>query len=305
MQELPPPPPVPTTQFCYRHPGTPTGVHCTRCGRPICTECMIQAPVGFQCPECVARARQEFRQGPGRRVAMGRFSVTNVLLVAIGVMYLVEVVVGGANSLLSGPSVRSLYDLGGMFPPAIAIDGQYWRLFSSMFLHAGLLHIAFNAYALWAFGTVVEQDFGHVKFVLIYFVSGFVASAASYAFGPVNVVAVGASGAIFGIFGAFMAYSYRRRHLALHAARLRAAMTIIVLNALLTIGFQAIDWRAHVGGAIAGFVAGLAAEGVGPPAQRKAILVSGFAALIAVGIGLIVWRTPQVTAEFQHLIHGG
>ena len=66
--------------------------------------------------------------------------------------------------------------------------GQYWRLVSSMFLHAGILHIAFNAYALWIFGSVVEQELGRARFVLIYFVTGLVASAASYAFGLVHAV---------------------------------------------------------------------------------------------------------------------
>ena len=99
--------------------------------------------------------------------------------------------------------------------------GQNWRLVSAMFLHAGLWHIAFNAYALWIFGSIVEQELGRVRFLLIYFVTGIVASAASYAFGPYYAVGVGASGAIFGIFGAFVTYNYRRRHLAIAAARLR------------------------------------------------------------------------------------
>ena len=140
-----------------------------------------------------------------------------------------------------------------------------------MFLHAGLLHIAFNAYALWIFGSVVEQELGRVRFLLIYFVTGIVASAASYAFGPYYAVGVGASGAIFGIFGAFVTYNYRRRHLAIAAARLRGAVTLVVINMVLAFSIQGIDWRAHVGGFIAGLFAGFAAEGVGsavePPAD--------------------------------------
>ena len=123
-----------------------------------------------------------------------------------------------------------------------------------MFLHAGLLHIAFNAYALWIFGTVVEQELGSLRLLLIYFSTGIVASAASYAFGPSPVPAVGASGAIFGIFGAFVTYNYRRRHLAIAAARLRAAVTIVVINMVLALSIQGIDWRAHVGGFLAGTV---------------------------------------------------
>ena len=146
--------------------------------------------------------------------------------------------------------------------------GQNWRLVTAMFLHAGLLHIAFNAYALWVFGSVVEQELGRVRFLLIYFTTGIVASAASYAFGP-NAVGVGASGAIFGIFGAFVTYNYRRRHLAIAAARLRSAVTLVVINMVLALSIQGIDWRAHVGGFFAGLIAGFAAEGVGSASNRR------------------------------------
>ncbi len=287
-----PPPPAPTVEVCYRHPGEQTRVHCTRCDRPICPDCMIPAPVGFQCPECVEKARREFRQGPGRPLR-GGVSATKALLVAIIGMFVVEVLVGGPGSLLGGPSERQLFDLGALQPLAIA-SGQYWRLFSAMFLHGGLLHIAFNAYALYLFGSMIESNLGTTRLLLIFFVTGFVASAASYAFGPLDSIAVGASGAIFGIFGAFIAYNYRRRHLAMAAANLRWAATLLVLNAFLALGFGAIDWRAHVGGLVAGVVAGFAAEGWGPASQRRVILVAGFAALIAVGVGLVFWRTYEI-----------
>jgi membrane associated rhomboid family serine protease len=165
-----------------------------------------------------------------------------------------------------------------------------------MFLHAGILHIGFNAYALWLFGTMIERNFGTGKFVAIYFVTGFLASVASYVFGPVGSVGVGASGAIFGIFGAFIAYNYRRRHLALASANLRWAMTLIALNAVLALSFGTIDWRAHVGGLVTGIAAGVVAEGFGPRSQRRLIAIAGFAALIVLGTVLVVWRTGQIQA---------
>ena len=308
---LPPPPSTGVPEYCYRHPNVETGVHCTRCGRPICPECMIPAPVGHQCPDCVNEARREFRQGPGRRIAAAnirrRASATSVLLAMLGAMYVVEVVAGGSGSLMTGPSPVKLIDLGAsvaltLMPNGDLVGiatGQYWRLVSAMFLHAGLLHIAFNAYALWIFGTVVEQELGRLRFLLIYFVTGIVASAASYAFEPVPiVVGVGASGAIFGIFGAFVAYNYRRRHLAIAAARLRSAVTIVVINMVLAFSIQGIDWRAHVGGFIAGLFAGFAAEGVGTQSARRTILVAGFAGLLVVAFGLVAWRTSELHKLF-------
>jgi membrane associated rhomboid family serine protease len=271
---------------------------------------MIPAPVGHQCPECVDEARREFRKGPGRRIAVAnvrrRASATMLLLVAIGAMYVVEIISGGPGSLMTGPSTLKLINLGASVGVAqlpngdivgIAV-GQNWRLLTAMFLHAGLWHIAFNAYALWIFGSMVEQELGRVRFLLIYFVTGIVASAASYAFGPYYAVGVGASGAVFGVFGAFVTYNYRRRHLAIAMARLRSALTLIVINAVLAVAVEGIDWRAHVGGFVAGVIAGFAAEGVGSATERRLILVVGFLGLLAVAAGLVIWHTNQLQAQF-------
>ncbi len=295
-----PPPPAPAVEVCYRHPTVATLVHCTRCGRPICPDCMTPAPVGHQCPECIGAARKEFRQGPGRRMAVRSVTATKVLLAAIAGVFVLELVSAGPQTLGEGASNQRLFDLGALYPPAIAVGGQWWRLFTAMFLHAGLFHILFNAWALWIFGTMMEREVGTGRFLLIYFVSGFVASAASYAFGPAIAIGVGASGAIFGVFGAFVAYNYRRRHLAMASANLRWAMTLILLNAMLAFAFGGvIDWRAHLGGFLAGLVAGLAAEGFGAGrAQRALLTLVGFAGLAAAGVALVVWRTADLRAAF-------
>jgi len=292
-------------ESCYRHPSERTGVHCTRCGRPICPACMVPAPVGYQCPECVAQARKEFGRGPGRRVraSTGGITATKALLAAILVGFVAEVATGGPNALMQGPSVAKLVDLGALVP-ALGVrsgrlvggiaGGQYWRFLTSMFLHIGLLHIAFNAWALWLFGTAMEDALGTTKFLAVYFVTGFLAGVASYVFGPIGEVAAGASGAIFGVFGAFVAYNFRRRHLAQAAANLRWAMMMILLNAFLAIGYAGIDWRAHVGGFVSGVAAGYIAEGFGPRRQRTVIAVAGFLALVASGVALTLYRTGDI-----------
>jgi membrane associated rhomboid family serine protease len=286
-----PSPPAPTIEVCYRHPDVQTRVHCTRCERPICPDCMIPAPVGFQCPECVEEARREFRKGPGRPFR-GGISVTKALLVTIAIPFVIEIVVGGPRALFD-PSAQLLFDLGAMAPPAVA-NGQFWRLFTAMFLHAGLLHVALNAYFFWLFGRVVESVFGRTWMLLIFLVSGFLASVASYAFGPVLALAVGASGAISGVFGAFIAYNYRRRHLAANAANLRMALTVIVLNAFIAVAYSSIDWRAHVGGLVAGFALGYLADDAVPARQRGVARFAGIATLVALGIALVVWRTAEI-----------
>jgi membrane associated rhomboid family serine protease len=286
-----PSPPAPTIEVCYRHPDVPTRVHCTRCERPICPDCMIPAPVGFQCPECVAEARREFRKGPGRPLR-GGVSVTKALLVAIAIPFVIEIVLGGPQALFD-PSAKLLFDLGAMQPIAVA-GGQFWRLFTAMFLHVGVLHVALNAYFFWLFGRMVESVYGKTWMLLIYLVSGFLASVASYAFGPVTALAVGASGAIAGVFGAFIAYNYRRRQIASNAANLRMAVTVILLNALIAFAYRSIDWRAHVGGLVAGFALGYLADSSGPARQSAVVRFAGIATLVALGIALVVWRTAEI-----------
>ena len=290
-----PAPPAPTIEVCYRHPDVQTRVHCTRCDRPICPDCMIPAPVGHQCPECVEQARRDFRSGPGRALR-GGVSATNALLVAIAIPFVIEVILGGPQALFN-PSAEILFEMGAMQPIAVA-DGQFWRLFTAMFLHAGLLHVALNAYFFWLFGRMVEASFGRTWMVLIYVVAGFLASVASYAFGPVTTLAVGASGAISGVFGAFIAYNYRRRQHAMNAANLRLALTVIVLNAVIAIGYSSIDWRAHVGGLVAGFALGYLADSSGPARQRAVVRFAGVATLVVIGIALVLWRTAEIRSAF-------
>ncbi len=298
---LPPPPPVPAVEYCYRHPTEPTRVRCTRCGRPICPACMIPAPVGHQCPECVERARREFALGPGRRIALRRVTATRVLLAAIVAVFVIELAVGGPTAL--GDGERALLRLGALQPFLIA-DGQVYRLLTAMFLHAGVFHILFNGWALWVFGTMVERDYGTPRFVAIFFLTGLLASATSYAFGSPGTIGVGASGAIFGIFGAFVAYNYRRRYLALGAANLRWATTLLLLNLLLAFSIPGIDWRAHLGGFLAGLAAGAVAEGWGDRRQRLAVAVAGFLGLAVVLVALVAWRTADLRSlpEFEQAV---
>jgi membrane associated rhomboid family serine protease len=256
---------------------------------------MIPAPVGHHCPDCVAEAKREFRLGPRRQVrSLFGTSATQLLLLAIIAMFAIEVIVSHGRALANGVPNKTAFDLGALFPPAIAQGGQYWRLITVMFLHANLLHIALNGYALWLFGRFVEDTFGRVRFLAIYFVTGFLAAATSYTFGPVAQLGVGASGAIVGLLGAFIAYNFRRRHMTLARGNLRWALMIIALNVLIGSAFNGIDNWAHGGGLVAGLLAGTIAEGFGPKEMRPAVRVLGFLALIALGVVMVVLRTQAL-----------
>ena len=311
-------PPPPTRERCYRHPNVETGVHCTRCGKPICPDCMIPAPVGHQCPGCVADAQREYRQGAGKQVARARVRttpVTKILMLAIALGYVWELIVaGGPGSPLDGPTGQNLIDAGALVPATGGtpfaltgglVGGEYWRLLSSMFLHAGLLHLAFNAYALWIFGQEVERDIGSVPMLTLFLVTGVFAGAVSYALAPGFIVAVGASGAIFGVLGAYIAYNWRRRQLAMAQARVRGAITLLVINLVIGFSVPSIDWRAHVGGLVAGLVAGWAVDPSRPPALRRTFTIAGLLALL-VGAGVLVaFRTAQIQADPSILFQNG
>jgi rhomboid protease GluP len=249
---------------------------------------MVSAPVGYQCPDCAREARGAW---PRRRVrlVLGRPGSVTTLLLAVNIaMFVVEAGYAGIS-----PSTQGLFNLGALYPPAIAEGHQYWRLVTAMFLHAGIVHLLFNMYALYLFGYLVEGVFGWRRFLAIYFVAGFLASVVSFAFGPVQEVGVGASGAIFGLLGAWIAYNYRRRSNPLASANLQWAMFLIVINTLLAVFYPGIDWRAHVGGVVAGFVAGWLAEGVGPDSIRPVVRVGGLLALVAIGVVITALRVAS------------
>mgnify|MGYP006270129641 FL=1 len=284
------------TEPCARHPDRPTAVRCTRCDRPVCPECMIPASVGHQCPACVEEAREEFRRSGAGPVAVrprSAGSLTRTLITVNVAVFVVSLLLGG--SLLGAPSQRVLLRLGALQPYLIA-RGGFWRLVTAMFLHASILHIAFNLYALHLFGTMVESIFGRRRFLVIYLVTGFAASTASYVFGPLTLLGVGASGAIFGVFGAFIAYNLRRRNTVQGMASLRWAGTLILLNLVLALGVRSVDWRAHLGGLLAGIVAGWAAEGFGSGELRRWSPWIGMGAIVAVSLAAIVMRTEQIRA---------
>ena len=177
------------------------------------------------------------------------------------------------------------------------VGGEWWRLLSSMFLHAGLIHLGLNSYVLWIFGVEIERQIGRLFTLAVFLVTGVFAGATSFAFAPGYLVAVGASGAIFGLVGAFIAYNYLRRHHVMAQARLRSALGMLVINLIIGFTIPLIDWRAHVGGVVAGLVAGFAVDPSRPDALRRMFAVVGLVALLAGAAALVGVRTAQIKAD--------
>ncbi|GGX71333.1 rhomboid family intramembrane serine protease [Saccharospirillum salsuginis] len=149
---------------------------------------------------------------------------------------------------------RALVELGANFGP-LTLDGQWWRLLTSVFLHGGLLHIVFNAIVLANIGIFLEPLLGRVSFIIVYLLTGLLASTASLVFND-NVVSVGASGAIFGMYGFFLALLTTNLFKPdFRSMFLKNTLGFVGLN--IAIGFFGpIDNAAHIGGLVSGFVLG-------------------------------------------------
>lgn len=266
---------VPT---CYRHPGRETYVRCQRCERPICPDCMRDASVGFQCPECVAQGNKTVRRAQavfgGRAVTTPR--VTWALLI-------VNILAYGAE-ILSPAKVLGYF----MMDSGSVAVGEWWRLISGAFLHAppggsfSITHIIFNMWALYAIGPELERRLGSSRFLALYLLSALGGSVAVYLFG---INAVGASGAIYGLFGGLFVVA---RKLGYDA---RGVLWLIGINAVLTFVVPGISWQGHLGGLLTGaVVAGIFAYA--PPKNRDAVQWGGCVALLVVLVALVALLPP-------------
>jgi membrane associated rhomboid family serine protease len=278
---------------CYRHPDRETGVRCTRCERPICPECMVEASVGFQCPECVrggggtghAPSASLPRTLAGGTVAADPRLVTKIL---IGINVAVFLAVTIEKSLLS-----DLY-LVGAWPPAPftptqgVADGEWYRLVTSMFTHEEIWHIGFNMFSLWLLGGPLEQHLGRARYLALYLISGLAGSALTYLLAGGSTPSLGASGAVFGLFGATAVLMRRLRY------DMRPIIALLVINLVITFSWAGIAWQAHIGGLVAGVVIGYAM--VHAPRERRALVQYGTCALVlGVVVLLTLVRTAQLT----------
>jgi membrane associated rhomboid family serine protease len=178
-----------------------------------------------------------------------------------------------------------------MYTPYVAVNHEYWRLFTAMFLHANLFHILFNMWALYIAGSYLEVLAGRAKYLLIYFISGFAGNIFIYATSTRPVV--GASTAIFGAFGALAIYSYHNRHTVAGMA-LRSMWFVIAINLFITVTVSNISWQGHVGGLLGGIAAMEAMVLAGRKDIRDRFdLVDGaaIAAIVAVLVLVTVWRS--------------
>ena len=154
-----------------------------------------------------------------------------------------------------------LHQLGALEPHAVVVEGQYWRLFTALFLHAGFVHLLFNLFALYVLGPSLERSIGSVRFMICYLISGLASSAGVVVLTVVGIVQVaqlvGASGCIMGIVGAWAGFLVQHRHAPHAKQRLGNVLMIIAIQTAFDLSTPQVSMAAHLCGLITGFILGL------------------------------------------------
>jgi membrane associated rhomboid family serine protease len=256
-------------EVCYRHPDRETGVSCSSCGRPICPECMTATQVGMRCPEC-ARQRTPVR-------TMGSLggdpSLTYILIGLNVAAFLGEVASGG--SLFSGGG--TFVTEGALQGNAVA-DGEWWRLVTGGFLHAGLFHLFLNMFILYILGGLLEPAIGRLRFGVVYFVSLLSGSFGALLLSDPERITVGASGAVFGLMGATFVVMRAR---GVNPMESGIGM-LILLNLGITFLVPNISVGGHLGGLAGGALAAYLLYGLGDRVRLPAPAATALAAAVGV-----------------------
>jgi membrane associated rhomboid family serine protease len=261
-------------QTCYRHPDRETGVSCSSCGRPICTDCMIPTPVGMRCPEC---AKQKTKVRTASSLSAQDEPRATYAIIAVNVL----VFLGQALSAGGGAAVRNgdVYS-GGVLNGFAVHDGEWWRLLTSGFLHADPIHLLLNMVGVYFLGQILEPALGTVRFVALYLGSLFAGSLGVMLLSPEGNT-LGASGAVFGLLGATFLIMRQRG--------VNPMQTFIgpylILSVVLTFR-PGISVGAHLGGLAGGL---LCAEIIGAAERqgRRGKLL-GIAGCVAVAVVAVV-----------------
>ncbi|GGM00071.1 MULTISPECIES: rhomboid family intramembrane serine protease [Micromonospora] len=293
----------PTTPVCYRHPGRETYVRCARCDRPICPDCMRDAAVGHQCPDCVQEGRRSVR--PARTAFGGGLAgqhgyVTKTLIALNVLMMLVSIASArGGDAAFGGSGFGGL--MGGSTPltnwgavlgQAVFADGtiggiaqgDWYRLLTAMFLHYGVLHLLLNMWALWVLGGSLEAVLGPARFLALYLVAGLGGNVAAYLFSAPNQATAGASTAIFGLFAAIFVIMRRL------GRDTSAILPILVINLIFTFTVPGISIAGHLGGLVTGALLALVMA-YAPRSNRTLVQTVGTAAIVIALLAAAVVRT--------------
>jgi len=280
-------PPPPTVTHCYRHPNRETGRRCTRCGKPACSDCLVQAAVGSHCLDCAKAARPDLKTRVKYANAK-QLTLVTFILIGINVLVFLYTSVKDPDTITStignGSGVsRAQFDLG-LNRDKLHVLHDWETLVTSGFTHFGILHLLLNMYALYLLGGLLERSLGRTKFALLF--------GASLLGGSLGVVIVnqgnpftpsaGASGAIFGLITAAAVSMHRQGINILQTGIGRTLALNVVITFVLS---RYISVGGHLGGLVAG---GICAVAMLAPRWKPVPKWVIYATPIAVGVVSIV-----------------
>ena len=207
-------------------------------------------------PRAFSSVPPDYDMATSTRRSQLRSAPAVLVLILVNVLaFLFEIFAGGWND----PEV--LHRIGAVEPDAVVAQGEYWRLFTALFLHAGFLHLAFNLFALYVLGPPLERSIGTIRFLACYLISGLASSAGVVALTEIGLVQVGqligASGCILGVVGAWAGFLLRHRHAPFAKQRLANIGLIVAIQIAFDLSTPQISMAAHMCGLVAGFFLGL------------------------------------------------
>ncbi|MEL7156855.1 MAG: rhomboid family intramembrane serine protease [Actinomycetota bacterium] len=229
---------------CHRHADRTAAVACQRCERPICTECMHSASVGFHCPTCTRTGAQKVVRASDLRSSSSTPATLALIIINVGAFLL------QGSGLAIGDPAQTITRIGELGGSEVA-DGEYWRIITSAFLHRSLLHLGFNMFFLWTVGQLLERALGTPRFLLTYAAGLLGGSVAVLAF-SFDALVAGASGAVLGLAGALGALLWARGI----PLTQTSVFGLLVINLALPLIVPRISFWGHLGGIAGGFVAG-------------------------------------------------
>jgi rhomboid protease GluP len=273
---------------------------CIRCGRQlpafsfkkICQWCVQHEAA--QRGEIVDDVPQPVIRRPWTR-SESSITLTQILLGANVAVYLAMVI--GSGTVANFPGHSLLF--GANYGP-YTLTGQWWRLLTYMFMHGGILHIAFNMWCLWDLGALSESLYGPVTYGAIYLITGVAGGLSSIAWNP-GVLSVGASGAIFGLAGAMIA-SFALGEFSLPSIAIRGTLRSLIVFAAFNLFFGSmfagVDNAAHIGGLVTGLILGALIAKLAPHESSSRIAVIGVVvlAVVAAAFGVRQWRSGPLRA---------
>lgn len=193
-------------------------------------------------------------------------------------------------------SISTLIAFGAKENMAI-MNGEWWRIVTSMFLHIGMPHILLNMLALYFIGTLVERIYGNFRFLLIYFIAGMIGGLASFALNP--SLAAGASGAIFGLFGALLFFGVTYPKVFFQTMGWNVIF-VIGINVVFGFSVPQIDNGAHIGGMVGGFFSSMLV--MFPTYRRKIIQSLGFVLVLCSTLGLTFYGLQNESVHYDESI---